>query len=31
MPSSYDIEEYIRNNPFPVGVAENPDTTRTQV
>lgn len=31
MPSSYDIEEYIRNNPFPVGVADHPDTTRTQV
>lgn len=31
MPSSYDIEEYIRNNPFSVGVADHPDTTRAQV
>ena len=31
MPSSYEIEEYIRNNPFSVGVAENPDTTRAQI
>lgn len=31
MPSSYDIEEYIRNNPFSVGVADHPDTTRAQI
>ena len=31
MPTSYDIEEYIRTNPFSVGVADNPDTTRAQV
>ena len=31
MPSSYDIEEYIRNNPFSVGVADHQDTTRAQI
>lgn len=31
MPSSYDIEEYIRNNPFPVGVADKQETPRAQV
>ena len=31
MPSSYDIEEYIRNNPFPVGVAEKQEQPRAQV
>ena len=31
MPTSYDIEEYIRTNPFSVGVADHPDTTRAQV
>jgi uncharacterized coiled-coil protein SlyX len=31
MPSSYDIEEYIRNNPFPVGVAEKQEPPRAQV
>lgn len=31
MSSSYDIEEYIRNNPFPVGVAENKESPRAQV
>jgi transcriptional regulator with XRE-family HTH domain len=31
MPSSYDIEEYIRNNPFPVGVAEKQEQPREQV
>lgn len=31
MPSSYDIEEYIRNNPFPVGVADNSTPNPDQV
>jgi len=31
MSSSADIEEYIRNNPFPIGVAENKESSRTQV
>lgn len=31
MPSSYDIEEYIRNNPFPVGVADKTEAQRAQV
>jgi TolA-binding protein len=31
MPSSYDIEEYIRNNPFTVGVAEKQEQPRAQV
>ena len=31
MHSSYDIEEYIRNNPFPVGVAEKQEQPRAQV
>ena len=31
MSSSADIEEYIRNNPFPIGVAENKESQRTQV
>ena len=31
MSSSYDIEEYIRNNPFPVGVAEKQEHPRAQV
>lgn len=31
MPSSYDIEEYIRNNPFPVGVADKQEPPRAQV
>jgi transcriptional regulator with XRE-family HTH domain len=31
MPSSYDIEEYIRNNPFSVGVAEKQEQPRAQV
>ena len=31
MPSSYDIEEYIRNNPFPIGVADKQEQHRAQV
>ena len=31
MPSSYDIEAYIRNNPFSVGVAEKQEQPRAQV
>ena len=31
MSSSTDIEEYIRNNPFPIGVAENKESPRAQV
>lgn len=29
--SSADIEEYIRNNPFPIGVAETKESPRAQV
>lgn len=31
MSSSTDIEEYIRNNPFPTGVAETKESPRAQV
>ena len=31
MSSSADIEEYIRNNPFPIGVADKPEDPRAQV
>ena len=31
MSSSADIEEYIRNNPFPIGVADKTETPRAQV
>lgn len=31
MSSSADIEEYIRNNPFPIGVAETKESPRAQV
>lgn len=31
MSSSADIEEYIRNNPFPIGVADKPEDSRAQV
>ena len=31
MSSSADIEEYISNNPFPIGVADKPESTRAQV
>jgi hypothetical protein len=31
MSSSADIEEYIRNNPFPIGVADKPESPRAEV
>jgi len=31
MPSSADIEKYIRNNPFPIGVADKSESPRAEV